>query len=530
MSAEPQGLVSLVLHTHLPFVRHPEYPNFLEERWLFEAITETYLPLLERFDRLCSDRVPFRITMSFTPPLLAMLADDLLQTRYQQHLEKLLELSEKEIQRTRWLPPFHRLALFYHHRFTQAHRRYTAQYHRDLIGAFRGFIDQGVLEPLASGATHGYLPLMSYTPAGVRAQIQIGVQAFEHAFGRRPAGFWLPECGYHPGHEQFLKEAGIRYALTDSHGVLFGSPRPKYGVFAPIVCPNGVAVFGRDLESSKSVWSAEEGYPGDGEYREFYRDIGHDLEYDYVRPYLNGDGARLNTGIKYYRITGQTNDKQPYDPDQALERAAVHAGNFVFNRTKQIEHLQTLIDRAPIIVSPYDAELFGHWWFEGPDWLELVIRKAHAEQSVFQLAAPADYFQRYATNQTVEPCQSSWGYGGYNEVWLNGSNDWIYRHLHKMVERMVQLAQQYPQADGIRARVLNQMARELMLAQSSDWAFILKTQTHTAYAYRRLETHLARFQALYDAVTQDRIQASWLADVEAKDNLFPFLDYRVYAA
>ncbi|MBI2496201.1 MAG: DUF1957 domain-containing protein [Candidatus Omnitrophica bacterium] len=527
---ERRGLLALVLHTHLPFVRHPEHPAFLEERWLFGAITETYLPLLERFQRLANDDVPFRITMSFTPPLLAMLADGMLQGRYVHHLDQLIELTEKEIQRTQWLPPFHRLALFYHHRFTTARRLYVDVYRRNLIHPFRELSDRGLLEPIASCATHGYLPLMETQPAAVRAQIQVGIQAFERAFGKRPLGFWLPECGYHPGHDAILKEFGIRYFLMDAHGILFGSPRPKYGAYAPVMCPSGVAAFGRDLESSKSVWSAEEGYPGDDDYREFYRDVGFDLEYDYVRPYLNGDGLRLNTGIKYYRITGKTNEKQPYDPDRALEKAVQHAGNFMFNREKQTEFLRSVMDRAPIIVSPYDAELFGHWWFEGPDWLEVLIRKIHAEQKTIRLVAPSDYFHEYPTSQVIEPTMSSWGYGGYSEVWLNGANDWIYRHLHKMADEMTRLANAHPRPDPLRSRLLNQMARELLLAQSSDWAFILKTQTHTAYAYRRLRDHLARFSYLSDAVRQGLVDEPWLSAAEAKDNLFPFLDYRVYAS
>jgi 1,4-alpha-glucan branching enzyme len=527
--SESRGDLALVLHTHLPFVRHPEHPEFLEERWLFEAVTETYLPLLERFQRLANDGIPFRITMSFTPTLLAMLSDGLLQSRYLRHLDRLIELSEREIDRTRWMPPFHRLALFYHHRFTTARRLYVETHRRDLIRAFRELGDRGVLEPIASCATHGYLPLMDLSPEAVRAQIRVGVQAFEHAFGRRPAGFWLPECGYQPGHDAFLRELGIRYFLTDAHGILFGSPRPKYGVYAPALCPSGVAAFGRDLESSKSVWSAEEGYPGDFEYREFYRDIGFDLDYDYVRPYLNGDGSRLNTGIKYHRITGKTDDKQPYDPDRALERAAVHADNFLFNREQQIAYLRSVMDREPIIVSPYDAELFGHWWFEGPDWLEFLIRRAHAGHDGLRLAAPSDYLERHPRNQVLQPSMSSWGYGGYSDVWLNGSNDWIYRHLHQMSKRMTQAANEHPSADPARARILTQMARELLLAQSSDWAFILKTQTHTAYAYRRLHDHFSRFSRLHDALRGGRVDEAWLSGVEGADNLFPFLDYRVYA-
>jgi len=187
------------------------------------------------------------------------------------------------------------------------------------------------------------------------------------------------------------------------------------------------------------------------------------------------------------------------------------------------------MDRAPLIISPYDAELFGHWWFEGPDWLEFLIRKAHFDQKTFTLVAPSDYLQMYPTNQRLEPSMSTWGNGGYNDVWLNGSNDWIYRHLHKMAERMTEQANAHPQPDPLTRRALNQMARELLLAQSSDWAFILKTQTHTAYAYRRIRDHLARFTTLYEGITGNAVNESWLSDREASDNVFPFLDYRLYA-
>ncbi len=526
---EPQGYLSFVLHSHLPFVRHPEEDDFLEERWFFEALTETYIPLLQRYQRLVADKVPFRITMSFTPTLLAMLSDMFLQSRYVRHLDKLIELSEKELWRTRWQPPLQRVAKMYHERLSSARYLFVDECRQNIIPAFRELEKQGVLEPIACAATHGFLPLMDAQPQAVRAQIQVGVQAFEHAFGHRPVGMWLPECGYHPGHDAYLREFGIRYFLVDAHGVLFGSPRPKYGVYAPVYCRSGVAAFGRDLESSKSVWSSEEGYPGDGDYREFYRDVGYDLDFEYVRPYINPDGTRVMTGLKYYRITGKTDDKQPYDPDLAREKAATHAGNFIFNRERQIEPLRKLMDRPPFIVSPYDTELYGHWWYEGPEWLEFVIRKAHYDQNVFKLATPSDYLDRFPKNQIVQPSMSSWGYQGYNEVWLNGSNEWIYRHLHKMSERMIESAGRHPNASGLRRRVLNQLARELLLAQASDWAFIMKTQTSTGYAQRRVHNHLARFNQLYESVQRDAVDEAWLTELESTDNIFPFLDYRIYA-
>ena len=184
-----------------------------------------------------------------------------------------------------------------------------------------------------------------------------------------------------------MKEEGIRYFMVDTHGILHGTPRPKYGVFAPVYCKSGVAAFGRDMESSKAVWSAVEGYPGDYNYREFYRDIGFDLDYDYIRPYIHVDGTRINTGIKYHRITGSVDlaFKQPYVRQWAMDKAAEHAGNFMFNREKQIEHLYGYLGKKPIIVSPYDAELFGHWWYEGPEWLNFLMRKIHYDQKTIKL-------------------------------------------------------------------------------------------------------------------------------------------------
>ena len=205
------------------------------------------------------------------------------------------------------------------------------------------------------------------------------------------------------GDDEILREYGIRFFFTDAHGILHASPRPKYGVFAPVYCPSGVAAFGRDLESSKQVWSAQEGYPGDPYYREFYRDIGYDLEYDYIRPYIHPSGLRVHTGIKYHRITGKTADKQPYIPWIARERAAVHAGNFMFNREKQIEYLVEIMDRRPIVVSPYDAELFGHWWFEGPQWLDFLLRKIAYDQQNIELISPIDYLAIYPRNQVSTP-------------------------------------------------------------------------------------------------------------------------------
>ena len=528
----PKGYLSIVLHAHLPFVRHPEHEDFLEENWLFEAITETYIPLIKVFDGLVRDNVDFRLTVSISPTLMSMFMDEHLQDKYIRHINKLIELSRKEIDRTDGDIRFNKLAHMYHDSFLEAKRIFVDEYKKDLNNAFKRFQDLGKLEVITCGATHGYFPLMEVErKASVRAQVKVAADLHEKVYGKKPLGMWLPECGYVPGDEEALKKQGIRYFFVDTHGILFGAPRPKFGVFSPYLCANGTAVFGRDMETSKAVWSAVEGYPGDYNYREFYRDIGFDLDYEYIKPYINPDGVRINTGIKYYKITGTTDRKDPYVPEAASAKCDEHAGNFIFNREKQIEFLKERMgDRLPILVSPYDAELYGHWWYEGPLWLDFLLRRISHGKNNVALATPGDYLKLYDKYQVLAPAFSSWGWKGYSEMWLEDSNDWIYRHLHKMAQRMVEAAVAFKNAKGILRRALNQMARELLLAQSSDWAFIIKTGSHVSYAVERLREHAEHFNELYEEVKGRKFDEAYIKECEDKYNIFPDIDYSVYGA
>ncbi len=527
-NATVSGYLSLVLHAHLPFVRHPEHEEFLEEGWLYEAITETYIPLLWAMEGWVSSGVDFRLTMSLTPTLVTMLDDPLLRCRYARHLDLLCELASKEVVRTRRSASFRGTALMYQQRFERARQNYLHHWNQDLVGAFQRLQELGKLEIITSAATHGYLPRLRINPIAVRAQIRVAVQHHTQRFGRAPRGIWLPECGYYPGLDDVLKEEGIRYFFLDAHGIHHARSRTRFGVYAPLYCPSGVAAFGRDLDCSKQVWSSREGYPGDPDYREFYRDIGFDLDLQYIRPYIHTDGIRINTGVKYYRITGATERKEPYARRQALAKAAIHAGAFLSDRQRQIRRAHAWMGRKPVVVAPYDAELFGHWWFEGPDWIDFLVRKLALGDGSVRLTTPTEYLGKYPVNQVEVPSGSSWGHKGYNEVWLNGSNDWIYRHLHEAADRMQQLADLYPAAVGLKRRALNQAARELLLAQASDWPFIMTRGTVVTYAIERTRTHLLRFNDLSRMLLNDGITEGWLASLELKDSIFPNLDYRVY--
>jgi 1,4-alpha-glucan branching enzyme len=524
-----RGYLSIVLHAHLPFVRHPEDPTVMEESWLYEAITGTYLPLLQVFEGLVADAIPFRITVSLSAPLLSMLTDDLLKERYAAHLDGLIALAEKEMVRTRAEPQYQRLATMYRDRFQSL--RHTWRCHDgNLAHAFRVLQDAGRIEVITSTATHAFFPMMDRNWSAIRAQVHTAADLYEQHFGRRSRGMWLGECGYVPGCDELLREAAIRYFIVDTHALLLGDRPPLLGVHAPVYCQTGVAAFARDTESSQQVWSAKEGYPGDPHYRDFYRDIGFDLPLEYIGPHLNPPGIRNYTGFKYHAIThGKLHDKWVYDPDAARGRVGLHAAHFRGNRVKQVEALASKMDRPPIVLSPYDAELYGHWWYEGPLFLNDLFRQLHFDQSTVETITPGDYLDRHPTNQVVTPSASSWGLKGYGEYWCNETNAWVYRHTQIAAERMTELARRNPRATGLERRALNQAAREVLLAQSSDWPFIMTTGTTVSYATRRVNEHTVRFTRLYDDLKAGRLDERFVSDLEWKDNIFPDVDYRIYA-
>jgi 1,4-alpha-glucan branching enzyme len=532
----PTGYFSLILHAHLPFVRHPEHTEFLEEDWLYEAITEVYLPLVFVFNNLHASGFAPRLTMNISPTLCEMLADPLLQTRYTRHLENLLALAEKELQRTQSAAPeLFPAAEMYATNLRAAWRLWNEVYERKLLRAFAELQMAGVLEIITCGATHGFLPLISTEEARL-AQISLAAANYRKHFGRQPRGIWLPECAYEPGIENLLAEAGLEYFVADTHAILYGEPRPRFGVHAPVRCAsNGVAVFARDMETSQQVWSSVVGYPGHSDYREFYRDIGWEVDYDYIRPHLHSDGTRRPLGIKYHRITDKEisqDRKLPYDPEAARRRAVIDAAHFVRERVAQAKRLresEIFKDRLPLVVSPYDAELFGHWWFEGPQFLDFLFREIRLQQNEILAITPGDYLDMRLPIQTQKLSASSWGAEGYYKVWLNEGNAWMYPHQHRAERRMTGLANRFIEPpDDLTRRTLNQAARELVLAESSDWAFQIYQGTTVEYATRRFRSHIRRFHWLADDAERGQIDEARLNEIEARDTIFPEIDYRIY--
>ncbi|WP_078550534.1 1,4-alpha-glucan branching protein domain-containing protein [Litchfieldia alkalitelluris] len=473
---------NIVLHAHLPYVRSLN-GDALEERWLYEAMAESYIPLIWKLEE---DNHKRKWTLSLSPTLMEMLADPLLQQRFLEYIQNLLSLLQAELSQNTNQEELS-VILFYLER-TESVRETFLKFNRNLLFAFNQFEQQGKIECITTSASHAFLPYLS-TEQGIRSQIREGIQTFKKYFGKLPAGFWLPECAYSDDVDQVLAAEGIQYTFVDEHALLNAKPTPKRETGAPVHSPHGVTLFPRNQKLSNKVWCATTGYPGDIDYREFYRDVGHDRDYAYIKPFLP-QGIRVDTGLKYYKITG-AETKEFYRRDFAEAKICQHAEDFL-KMLEQERELKGNQSYPPyMVVLPFDAELFGHWWFEGPDWLHQIMS---SHQGNIEFLTGSEFVRRH--RQDLEICEvsfSSWGRNGYGDVWLNEKNEWIYRHLHRMESEIIRAVDLFKNGTLIEHDAIKQMIREWFLFSSSDWAFMLDNGHCDQYALRRIEQHLTNF-------------------------------------
>ncbi len=533
-----RGYLSLVLHAHLPYVRHPEHEQSLEERWLFEAISECYLPLIAILDQQYRDGIKGKITLGITPPLIAMLGDPFLQSRFFNHLNQLIELNSNEVVRLSQQEHFGETARFLLERYRGLRENYQ-RLGGDLLQAFRRIQERGQIELIASGATHGYLPFLKEFPESVHAQIQLGVESYQRAFGKHPRGFWIPECAYFEGLESYLKTYDLEYFFLETHGVRAALPRIEQAELAPLRCGNGLFAFGRDPITSQLVWSSEVGYPGHEDYREFHRDAGYVLPNEVLGPLQAPPDGRAPVGLKYHRITGPTEVKEPYVRRYALERLNEHAQDFVDRLSSRLNGTFPKESIPPIFVAPYDAELFGHWWFEGPEWIDRVIRKIEQNSAGLEMVSPGEYLTRHPEQTTAQPVESSWGQGGFHAYWLNENNQSmreITREAHERLRDLAELLQGILNSDAYVVAAYSRLWRQLLLLSASDWPFLVSSGTAGGYAQKRFQSHWERFQRLEELlllyseeieknpVSIRQMLKTCLEEVDAMDGLFPWLD------
>ncbi len=507
------GRLAIVLHAHLPYVRKNE-KNSLEEDWLFQAILESYIPLLQVMESSKKkDASNTKLTFSLSPTLISLLQDKQIQKKFSSwiktRIEFLTDLPHKEQTASQFL-----------RRNIKNNYLYWEECNGNLIERFKNLYITGNLDILTCAATHGYLPILRENPETVLGQINTAIRSHEIIFGTRPLGIWLPECAYYENLDEILFNCGIRYAVLDGHGILNGFPRPRYGVYAPICSKKGVAFFGRDSESTLPVWSSREGFPGNPVYREFHKDLGWELSTSELEK--KGITTSRPLGLKFHRIT---NNKAPlgkkefYIEDEAIKKVEEHSDQYLLSRSKQLKNLSLSSSFDPLLIAPFDAELFGHWWYEGPRFIENILSKS--KKYSIKLTNLKEILLEKPNLQICDPSPSSWGQGGYHNYWLNDKNAWIVPEITKAGAVFVELASR-KFTDDFSIRLLKQAARELLLSESSDWSFILRAGTTTELAKERIDRHIFRFWKLIDILEKRSIvDNKFLEDIEEEDKIFP---------
>lgn len=527
---------SIVLNAHVPWVRHPEVSHCLEEDWLHSAVLETHLPLLEMLYRLREEGVPFRLTVNLSPTLLAMLNDRLLRRRTLAYLDRTLRLCRDEVERSD-VTGKKDLAEMYEDRFFRLRTLFVEQWQGDLVRAYSDLRDSGHIEIAASAATHGLLPLLMRAPESVQAQIRAGIRQYVQCFGRMPRGFWLPECAFAPAIGRLLQQEGIDWTIVEEHALTTSPHADAQFPHVPGVTSDGLAVFGRDQESSSEVWSADEGYPGDGRYRNFMRDVGLDAPDEYLKEYLGDSDQRQFTGIKYYR--SETNDEgesEVYDPALASRAVEEHTVRFISSRGAQLAALESEGVRDPVVVCAFDMDLFGHWWFEGTEFLESVFRKT-AERGDFSFVTPGGYLAGSPEREwsPASPVSSSWGEGGYFETWTTEENNWVQAEVQERAEQLTRFVRLFElhrttldeEIVAHRQRCIQLMNRELLLAQASDWAFLLNNEPSRPYAEKRVREHLGNFDRVRELAAGTGDEGE-LDEIEQKNPIFPDLPWNMF--
>jgi 1,4-alpha-glucan branching enzyme len=539
-------------------VNHGRWPHGSD--WLNEAAFECYLPLLETAHRLVADGISPKWTINLSPVLTEQLASPEFQKELSFYYENVRRacVESRDFFGKQNEQAIVTLTYFweeFYERMWELHRRIGG----DIPGTFAELQRGGHLEIITCAATHGYLPLLSRDES-IRLQLRTAVEAHKRHFGRAPRGIWLPECAYRPryewtaptgpergrerrlrpGLEELLAEHNLEYFVADSHLVSAGQPVFLYRDYIPMrsqlghepapLPPNatprspyhpyrvasrggvGSAIaFIRDPRSTLQVWSRDHGYPGEYNYLEFHK-------------------KHFPGGLRFWRITDNSGDlgrKQIYDPKFAAEKVGLQASHFVGVVKETIDAHRDSI--GALVCAPYDSELFGHWWFEGPMWLEHVAR-----EMVRSGVRPMTLAEALETVEPQGPLalpEGSWGEGGDHRVWLNRDTEWTWDRVYSAEREWVEHLRQGDGGNAELKRLLNQVSRELLLLQSSDWQFLITTGAARDYAERRVAEHYAEFKRLSELASTLRggeplsiEAANTLRRLEREDFVFPDLD------
>jgi 1,4-alpha-glucan branching enzyme len=560
---------TFILHSHLPWVLgHGRWPHGTD--WLNEAVAECYIPLLQQLFDLTSKGYHPHLTIGLTPILQEQLRSNVFPSEFQFYLDNKITAAEDDSKEFshKGQSTLYAVAQMWHAFYINIKEEFNGSLRGDIISGFKKLQDNGYLEIITSAATHGYLPLIKHDRS-INAQIQLGIQTYQTHFDKKPRGIWLPECAYRPSYEwtppvgrkgekytrkgidEFLSAHGLQYFVTDSHMLKGGkaigvylsrfkalknlwqrfekesvkaqtdvhkTPHDIYLVASdPSRTP--VAVFTRDPKTALQVWSGDMGYPGESCYLDFHK-------------------KRFPGGLRYWSVTDPKIDmalKQIYTPHVTEEKIISHARHFVALLRDLAEQHYHQHNRPALICTPFDTELFGHWWFEGPRWLYHVL-KIIEEDDMIELVTGSTAIEILEPEQVIALPEGSWGEGGFHYIWLNQWTEWTWKRLYEIEDEFYILYKRFRfSTDDMIISILKQLAREFLLLQSSDWQFLISTWSARDYAELRFSHHYENFQLLSSALVDyskdnhlpDSVK-TLITEISHQDNCFPHLDLAIF--
>jgi len=554
-------VVNIVLHTHLPWVlHHGAWPHGSD--WVCEAVAECYLPLLRMCRRLLDDGISPGITFTMSPVLAEQLAHPDFPALFADYCTQHASLARADHAHLSGKgAPVEQLALaeYWEQWYNASLQAFTEEHNGNILATFRQLVGADAIEMITCGATHGYLPLLA-EDSSVRLQVALAQRVHERHFGRKPIGIWMPECAYRPaypwrtllpvapyatarprlGVESVLSEFDLRHTVVDEATITGATPigmRRPDGTYLDVHqadavtrsmlderstfdihwagAPShrqGVGVFGRSMQIALQVWSGQTGYPGDPDYLDFHKKF-------------------FKSSLRYWRVTDVKADmahKDYYRPEWAANKAKEHAAHFVSILQVAMTHRAGVTGRSPTVCLPFDTELFGHWWFEGPIFLEHVLRGLAASQTA--VATMQTSMQALPPTSVIGLPESSWGRNGNHDVWMHPTTQWMWEREYRLEYRIRMLFEKHANRGWSvqEQRVLGAMMRQVLLAQASDWPFLVSTGSASEYASMRFHNHVEDALALADAV--ERLAGggvltldddSVLRGAESRDQLFP---------
>lgn len=508
-----------------------------EMNYVFQQISNCYIPLLNMFSNLEREGVSFKISLVITPVLCSLLSDSVVQNQYIEWLDEKIELGNKEISRLAKNKELLNNAKFMLEKLQEDKIDFVNIYECDLIKAFLQWKQKGVVELLATTGTSVFMPFFSDMEEVINAQIETGVMAYKYFFGDVPSGFWIPEMGYAKNIEENIRSYGLEYTVLDAQSVLFSDTPVPTGVFLPIRFDNSLGIAAR-LSDTDDLVFGDDGYIFNGVYRSKKRDIGFYLDSDQITPLVKYGGVRFETGYGYWnkkrlvsdgKNIGDAHGEDIYDVDAAAAQCDKDADDFISFISKKLDDAERLLPNENFlsVVCAFDMERLSRNWDECVWWLESVMRKANdtgvacktVEKLLIEKKSP----------QKIKPYCGAWCGCGYGENLLSGKNSWMIRYMRKACERMVDLTERFPSDTGLKARLLNLGAKELLISLSSGWQSMIDENFFSEYAKKEFTSSILAFTNVFETLGSNTVSTEWITRMEFERPIFPWMNYRIFS-